>query len=219
MKPANNAIAFWQSHERRARVYGSALIGMSFMNVMAQVNLYREAHKEREVVRIGCDGIPQLVRLNDEVYAEPDLREIRAFAAEFTVFFMRGDSYSAVNDAAWCARRMTPELGEAYRNAMRGTREKPGAITILEALKRRTQIDPSGLEISVDKKSYPWRANVKGARQIVGADEATAQPFELDLELFRASRNDVVEGLVVSAVHPRGEVAATPVTELEERTP
>ena len=215
----NPAVAFWQSHERRARLYGVALAVMAVINLMSQVNLYRQSHKEREVVRIGCDGIPQLVRVNDQVYAEPDEREIHAFAAEFTVFFMRGDSFSAVNDAAWCARRMTPELGEAYKSAMRGSRHHQGAIAILEGLKRRTQIDPSTLEIAVDRKSYPWRANVKGRRQIVGADDAAGQVFELDLELFRASRNDVVEGLVVSAVQPRGEAMATAVTELEERKP
>ncbi len=215
----NRAIAFWQSHERRARLYGFAALAMAGMNVLAQVNLYRQAHKEREVVRIDCDGIPQLVRLNDEVYAEPDEREIRAFTAEFTVFFMRGDSFSALNDAAWCARRMTPELAEAYKAAMRGTRDKPGAIAILEGLKRRTQIDPASLEITVDKKSYPWRANVNGARQIVGSPDAASQPFELDLELFRASRNDVIEGLVVAAVQPRGEATTTAVAELEEKSP
>lgn len=219
MQPPNQAIAFWQSHEKRARVYGVAVVAMVAMNFLAQVNLYRQTHREREVVRIGCDGIPQLVRVNDEVYAEPDEREVRAFAAEFTVFFMRGDSFSAVNDAAWCARRMTPELGEAYKTAMRGTKDRPGAIAILEGLKRRTQIDPASLQIAVDKKTYPWRVNVKGTRQIVGSDDAASQPFEIDLELFRASRNDVIEGLVVAAVQPRGEATTTAVTELEEKTP
>lgn len=213
----NRAVAFWVGQERRARLYGWIAACMTGINVVAQVNLYRQAHREREVVRIGCDGIPQLVRVNDEVYAEPDEREIRAFAAEFTVFFMRGDSFSAVNDAAWCARRMTPELAEAYKTAMRGSRERPGAISVLESLKRRTQIDAGALQIAIDKKSYPWRVNVKGARQIVGTADAVSQPFEIDLELLRASRNEVIQGLIVAGVRPRGETSQAAIPELEER--
>jgi hypothetical protein len=126
-------------------------------------------------VRIGCDGIPSLVRINDQVYSEPDEREIRAFVAEFAVFFMRGDSFSAVNDAVWAARRMAPELREEFRRAAKGTRERMGSVAILESLKRRTQIDASALEIEVDKRVYPWRARVKGTRQ-TSATAARASP-------------------------------------------
>lgn len=198
--------AIWASAERRARVYGFMLLVSLVVTALALLNTYKAWHREREVVRIGCDGIPQLVRINDEVYAEADEREIKAFVAEFTVFFMRADSHSILNDAAFSATRMTPELADGYKATMRGTREKAGVITLIESLKRRTQIDPRRLEITVNKSNYPWIASVKGERQVVGSDETEA--FSLDIELLRASRNEVLAGVVVAGVRANDGLAA-----------
>lgn len=197
---ANRAMAIWASAERRARVYGFMLLVSMGVTGLALLNTYKAWHREREVVRVGCDGIPQLVRVNDEVYAEADERELRAFVGEFTVFFMRYDSHSILNDSAWAAARMTPELAEAFKATMRGGRDRPGVIPMIEGLQRRTQIDPGRLEITIDKSRYPWTASVKGERQIVGQDET--EKFSLALDLLRASRNEVIAGVVVAGVRP-----------------
>lgn len=197
---SNRAMAIWASAERRARAYGFMLLVSLAVTGLALLNTYKAWHREREVVRVGCDGIPQLVRVNDEVYAEADERELRAFVAEFSVFFMRYDSHSILNDAAWCAARMTPELAEAFKATMRGGRDRPGVIPLIEGLKRRTQVDPTKLEIAIDKGRYPWTASVKGERQIVGQDEP--EKFSVDLELLRASRNEIIAGVVVAGVRP-----------------
>jgi hypothetical protein len=212
---ANRVFTLWASHETRARIYGLALLAMGGLNALMGVNLYRSWTRDREVVRIGCDGIPQLVRVNDEIYSEPDEREIRAYAMEFAVFFMRSDSYSIVNDTAWCMRRMTPELAQSYKRTMVGTKAEPGLVAIIERLKRRTQIDTASLELKVDKKSYPWRVMVTGVRQIVGQEQS--EPFSLGLELYRASRNEVIEGLVISGVRPHGVVNAPSVPDAASR--
>ena len=207
----NRFIAFWASHKMRARVYGWALLLAVGQMGLAQMNTYRalERSREREVVRIGCDGIPQLVRVDNEVYAEPNDLEIQALSRKFAVKYMRADSYSIVQDVAECMDYMTTELADAYRKVMRGTEEAPGAIAQIEALKRRTQIDVEGLEVKVDKKSYPWRASVKGIRQIVG--QAEGQPFELALSFYKSERTLVNPwGLLVTAVKVGGPPLAAP---------
>jgi hypothetical protein len=203
--PNNRFIAFWASHERRARVYGR-LLGVSLALLgLSLVNTYRAWNQPREVIRVACDGIPQLVRLNEEVYSEPDEREIRAFTSLFAVMYARGDSFSVVNDYVFCASKMNPELREQFRLQARGTPERPGAIQVVESLGRRTQVDPASLEISIDKKAYPWRVKVAGVRQIVGQGDDANEKFELDLELVRASRNQVIEGLLVYRIQAKGD--------------
>jgi hypothetical protein len=64
------------------------------------------------------------------------------------------------------------------------------------------------LEISVDKRPYPWRVGVRGARQIVGQGADSNEKFEMDLELVRASRNQVVEGLLVYGMVTKGDPLA-----------
>jgi hypothetical protein len=198
-------IAFWASHERRAQIYGRlAAVSLILLGV-SLANNYRAWNRPREVVRVACDGIPQLVRINDEVYSEPDEREIRAFASTFAVMYARGDSYSVVNDYVFCASKMSADLREQFRRQARGTQDQPGAIQVVEGLQRRTQVDPGALAITIDKKSYPWRVNVKGDRQIVGQGPETNEKFELDLELVRASRNQVIEGLLVYGIRAVGD--------------
>jgi hypothetical protein len=198
-------VAFWASHERRALVYGRLLSVTLVLLGLSLANNYRAWNRPREVVRIACDGIPQLVRINDEVYSEPDEREIRAFVGNFAVLYARGDSFSVVNDYVYCAAKMVAELREQFKQEAKGKGDRPGAIQVVEGLQRRTQVDPSAMEVTIDKKSYPWHVNVKGVRQIVGQGPESNEKFELDLELVRASRNQVIEGLLVYAIRAKGD--------------
>ena len=152
-------VAFWATAEKRARICFWVAAVQTVLLALALFSLIRVLARPREVIRVGCDGIPQLVQINEVVYSEPAEQEIRAFAS--------GGS-SVVNDLAYCMRRMTPELRERFKALARGSRERPGLVSVIESLKRRTQIDPGSLEVKVDKRSYPWRAVVKGARQVVG---------------------------------------------------
>jgi hypothetical protein len=171
---------------------------------LSLVTTIRVWNRPREVIRIGCDGIPQVVTLDSAAYSEPNEREIRAFATEFAVFYARSDSFSILNDLVWCANRMAPELRERFKRSVRGTAATPGVITVIEKLKRRTQVDPATLEIQADKRPYPWKVSVKGVRQVVG-DAGPGESFELDLELVRASREEHLEGLLVWAIRAKGD--------------
>lgn len=201
-------VAFWAAHERRALVYSRLLAVTLALLGISLVNTYRAWNRPREVVRIGCDGIPQLVRVNDDVYSEPDEREIHAFAARFAVRAARADSFSIVNDYLDILPLMTPELRERFHREARGSAEQAGAVQVVQNLQRRTQVDPSLLQITVDKRPYPWRVNVRGTRQIVGQRAEANENFEMDLELVRASRNDVVEGLLVYGMRTKGDPLA-----------
>ena len=204
----NRFVAFWAAHERRAQVYGRLLTASLVLLAVSLVNTYRAWNQPREVVRIGCDGIPQLVRINDDVYSEPDEREIRAFAARFAVRVARADSFSVVNDYLDVLPLMVPELRQRFRREARGSADQPGAVQVVQSLKRRTQVDPATLEVSVDKRPYPWRVVVHGVRQVVGQGVAANEKFEVHLELVRASRNEIVEGLLVHGMRTKGDPLA-----------
>lgn len=209
----NRYIAQWAAHEKRAAIYGRLLGVALFLLGLSLLNNYRAWDRPREVVRVGCDGIPQLVRINDEVYSEPDDREIKAFVSEWAIRFARSDSGSVLHDLAWCAMRMTPELRAGFVPKARGTKEQPGIIATVESLNRRTDVAPSSLQIQIDKSTYPWRITAMGERQIVGQESAANQKFKLYLSLVRASRNDVIEGMLVYSVRADGEALDTPVKE------
>ena len=169
---SNRVMTLWESADtaRKGLVplvhrLGGILLALSLVTTV------RIWSRPREVIRIGCDGIPQVVRIDEHAYSEPDDREIRAFAAQFAVFYMRADSYSIVNDYVWAAARMTTELRDSFK------REARGAIAEVQALKRRTQVRAEALEIAVDKKPFPWRASVKGVRQTLG-EEGREEPFD-----------------------------------------
>ena len=66
------------------------------------------------------------------------------------------------------------------------------------------RIDHGSLEIQVDKRSYPWKVQVKGVRQIVG-ETGSGETFELALELVRASREEHLEGLLVWGIRAKGD--------------
>jgi len=199
---ARRVLAFWQSAEERALFWHRAALFEGLTLVLSLVVSGRLLARPREVVRIGCDGIPQLVTINEAVYSEPDEREIRAFATAFATFYARSDSYSIVNDLVWCAKRMTPELRERFKSLARGTAARPSLVEAIEAQKRRTEVEIS--DVTIDKRSYPWRARVRGLQKVVGAPEG-GQGFELDLDLVRTSRDELIEGLLVFGVTARGD--------------
>jgi hypothetical protein len=191
-------VAIWASHEARARLWLRLFAVTAAGLVLSLVTTIRIWNRPREVVRIGCDGIPQVVTLDSAAYSEPNEREIRAFATEFAVFYARSDSYSILNDLVWCANRMAPELRERFKRSVRGTATTPGIITVIEKLKRRTQIDPATLDIQADKRPYPWKVQVVG-------DAGPGETFELELDLVRASREEHLEGLLVWAIRAKGD--------------
>jgi hypothetical protein len=195
-------MAFWRSAEERAVFWHRLALFEGLSLVLSLGVAGRVLGRPREVIRIGCDGIPQVVTINDAVYQEPDEREIRAFATSFASFYARSDSYSIVNDFVWCAKRMTPELRERFKTLVRGSGGRPSLVAAIEALKRRTEVEIS--EVKVDKASYPWRARVRGVQKTVGEGEG-GQAFEVDLDLVRTSRDELIEGLLVWGIEARGE--------------
>jgi hypothetical protein len=197
-------VAIWASHEARARVWFRLFLLTTAGLGLSLVTTIRVWTRPREVIRIGCDGIPQVVTLDNAAYSEPNEREIRGFAMEFAVFYARSDSYSILNDLVWCANRMAPELRERFKRTVRGAPQTAGIITVIQKLQRRTQIDPATLEIQVDKRPYPWKVKVKGVRQVVG-DTASGETFELELDLVRASREEHLEGLLVWSIRAKGD--------------
>jgi hypothetical protein len=197
-------MAIWASHETRARVWFRLFLFTAAGLVLSLVTTLRVWSRPREVIRIGCDGIPQVVTLDNASYSEPNDREVRAFATEFAVFYARSDSFSILNDMVWCANRMAPDLRDRFKKTVRGTPQKPGIIGVIEKLQRRTQVDPAALEIEVDKRPYPWKAKVKGVRQVVG-DTGPGESFELELELVRASRDEQLAGLLVWGIRAQGD--------------
>jgi hypothetical protein len=202
-------VAIWASHEARARVWFRLFLLATAGLILSLVTTIRVWNRPREVVRIGCDGIPQVVAIDNAAYSEPNEREIRAFATEFAVFYARSDSYSILNDMVWCANRMAPDLRERFKRSVRGAPgTTQGIVSVIEKLQRRTQIDPATLEIQVDKRPYPWKVNVKGLRQIVG-DKGPGEGFEVDMDLVRTSRDEHLEGLLVWTLRAKGDPLET----------
>ena len=199
MGESNLLRAIWERHASRAALWRALCLCSSVLTGLALVLCLRLLNRPREVIRIGCDGIPQLVRLDTEQYTEPNEREMQAFVRIWTVAYARGDSFSAINDAVHAARYMVPELREVYRRRMRGTAEQAGLLAQLEAVQRRTEIDPNQLAVEIDRQVYPWTARVKGERRVVGA-QTDVQPFALEVKLVRAPREQVLEGLLVQEV-------------------
>ena len=204
-------VAIWASHEARARLWCRLFLVSSASLALSLVTTIRVWNRPREVIRIGCDGIPQVVTLDKSTYSEPNEREIRAFATAFAVFYARSDSFSILNDLVWCANRMAPELRERFKRSVRGTPEAPGLVPVIEKLQRRTQIDPATLDIQIDRRPYPWKVKVKGVRQVVG-DTGPGEGFELELDLVRASREEHLEGLLVWSIRAKGDPIDTVLT-------
>ena len=195
----NRFFAFWASHESRAHFLGLAALALGVLLFMSETARLKALNEEPVVIRVDCDGVAQRIQINEDA-VEPQEREIRAFTAQFAVFFMRADSMSVANDALWSRKRMTSKLGESYATAMRER-----GIETVESLQRRTEIRPEDLEIVVDQESDPWRVEIKGTRRLFLEEGIQEQPFELGLDLVRISRNETIGGLLVSDVRPGGE--------------
>lgn len=202
--------ALWKRHAQHAATWRALCLGQAVITTLALSSTLVLLYRPREVVRIGCDGIPQLVRLDVQQYSEPNEHEIQAFVRMWSVAYARDDSFSAVHDAVYVARYMVPELREAYRRRMKGTPAQPGLLSQLEAVKRRTEIDPNELQVRVDTHQYPWVVEVSGVRKIVG--ESQVQPFGLVVKLVRAPREQVLEGMLVQGVRDVEIVPGTPAT-------
>jgi hypothetical protein len=198
--------AFWASYEMRATIWRRlCLVAASLLALSMVISARALARaRTREVIRIGCDGIPAVVTLAEPEYSDPNDRELQAFARRFAVQYARADSWSIANDASDCAHYMRPELRVKYQEEMRGSRTRPGLISIVQSLKRRTQIDPMALKVDVDKKVYPWVVKVEGTRQAVGKGTEGSQPFSMEVDLVRADRSEVLEGLLVWDVRSVG---------------
>ena len=196
----NRLRAIWDGHANRAALWRALFLGSAAVTALALLLSLRLLGRPREVISIGCDGIPQLVRLDTEQYTEPNEREMQALVRLWTVAYARNDSFSAVNDAVHAARYMVPELREVYRRRMKGTPEQPGLVAQLQAVGRRTEIDPNQLSVEIDREVYPWLARVRGERRVLREGQTETQPFALDIRLVRAPREQVLEGLLVQEI-------------------
>lgn len=197
MLEKNRMMAVWASADTRARVWFTVacVTGLAlFASLWTTIHLL---NRPREVVRVGCDGVPQLVTITG-AYDEPNDAEIRAFVTAFAIQYGRMDSFSVMNDVVFCAQNLVPELRETFRVTGRQL------IATLEPLRRRTHVDPARVEIELDKTRYPVTARVKGVRQVLG-NRPEEQPFQFTLELVRASRREVLTGLLVYRIHADGE--------------
>src|SRR5271169_4260376 len=203
-------VAYWQASERRAALWFWCFAGSAALLGLSLATTFKVMSRPREVIRIGCDGVPQLFTPTPQ-YSEPNDPEIRAFATNFVTALARADSYSIVNDYVFVAQKMAPKLREEFKREARGHDGRAGAIQIIESLHRRTQIDPSALEVTIDKKEYPWQVQVKGVRQVVGDKSTPTQPFSVELALVRASREEVLEGMLVWAIHSSGSAVGAPI--------
>jgi hypothetical protein len=91
--------ALWKRHAQHAATWRALCLGQAVITVLALVLAFTLLHRPREVVRIGCDGIPQLVRLDVQQYAEPNEREIQAFVRTWAVAYARAARAGARGDA------------------------------------------------------------------------------------------------------------------------
>ena len=122
----------------------------------------------QEVIRIGCDGIPQVVTLDSAAYSEPNEREIRAFATESSPSSTPGATRSP-SSTTWSGaptgwRRSCASASSAASAGRPRPRDHPGDR---EARSGGPRSIPATLEIQVDKRPYPWKVKVKGVRQVV----------------------------------------------------
>jgi hypothetical protein len=203
-------VAYWRAADQRAELWFWCFIGASVLTAVSMVTTVRMMGKPREVIRIGCDGVPQLFTPTAQ-YSEPNEPEIRSFVTNFVTALARADSFSVVNDYVFAASKMAPKLREEFKREARGHDGRAGTIKIIESLRRRTQIDPSSLEVQINKKDYPWQVQINGVRQTVGDVSTQAQPFSVQLELVRASREEILEGMLVWALHSGGASVGAPI--------
>ena len=210
---SNRLMRLWASHEEAKKHYRRLFIGCAVLLAVSVLDRCREYSRELDVVRVGADGVAQVVRLDRESYSEPNELEIRAFAAAVALHLCRSDSWSVVADYTWVAKRMIPRLRAQFSDEARGTGEKTGAIAIIESLKRRTDIEPSTLTIDVNKGEYPWRVSVAGERRILREHgDPEKQTFKLHIGLVRGRRSvEFPEGLLIWEAKIEGDPLSAPV--------
>jgi hypothetical protein len=174
----------------------------------AMVMLHKERTREPMVIRIAQDGMPQAVTLTEN-YTEPNETDLRWFGIDFARRFMLGDSYSVRQDYMYCAERMVAERAGQFLQEAKGTAERAGAAAVIESLKRRTHIPLESMEVSVDKRPWPWRIEIKGERRVVG-DENNVMQWKLQLKVVKASRRLLPSGLLVYDVEADGRPVIGP---------
>jgi hypothetical protein len=199
----NRFFAAWFPAERRAILGQCVGLAGIAIAVISQVNLRHEQTKDPIVIRSHRDGMPQAIALDFDAYQEPDEVEMRWFGMDFASRFMQGDSYSVRQDFLYCAQRMVPEKSEQFIKEAKGSKERPGAVFVIESLKRRTDIPRESLQVEVDKRPWPWRITVRGERRVLG-DETSTKKWELMLEVVKASRRIVPAGLLVYDLRSAG---------------
>ncbi len=193
----------WASADNRAKLWLQLFIVQTFLLAVSVAGLYRVLTAPPLVYRVGCDGIPVPLTLNEAVYSEPQETELRSFAAHAALKLMRLDSYSIVNDVLETSKWMTPE---GYG---RWEPELQTLVKGVEDVKRRANVDEQTLSIDIDKKAWPWIARVRGERRILtDRDEAVKipnQPFEVTFEIVTTTRTPLNPwGLLVNAFRTQG---------------
>lgn len=210
---SNRLMRLWTSHEQAKKHYRRLFIGCAVLLGLSLLDRFRMYSRELDVIRVGGDGVAQVVRLDRESYSEPNELEIRAFAAATALHLCRSDSWSVVSDYTWVAKRMVPRLRAQFSDEAKGTADKTGAIAIIESLHRRTDIEPSTLNIDVNKTEYPWKVVIEGERRILRESGPTEkQPFKLHLGLVRGRRSvEFPEGLLIWEARTEGAALTAPV--------
>jgi hypothetical protein len=204
----NRLIAFWATAEHRARIWFWLFVLQSTALLCSLGETRHLLYKPLQVIRVGCDGIPNVIRLDEEKYSEPTDAEVRAFATNFIRYFARADSGSVVNDYAWCGQHMAPNLRAVFVRDVKRTR----ATTIVEDLKARADIDPSSMKIEVDTRPYPWRVKVSAVRRSVSetSSEPVDTPIEVELQVVKTPRSEVIEGLLVWRIDTKSGPVGVP---------
>jgi hypothetical protein len=198
----------WGQAARSARFAWMVAGVQSLLLALAMGCLMVKLFEEPTLIRVPEDGLPQVLRLTEKYY-EPTDAELRTFGANFATFFMRGDSFSLHQDWSWCAEHMEQALMKRFLGQATGTPEEPGALAVVERLKQRTEIPRDSLEVTVDKRAWPWRIEVKGVRKVLGK-EGLDQKWQLQLQVVRTSRRVLPEGLVVVDLRSGGVAVVGP---------
>lgn len=204
----NKFVLAWASAERRAIIGQAVGIAGVVVACASLVLLHRERTREPMVIRIAQDGMPQAVVLTEN-YSEPNENDLRVFGIDFARRFMAGDSYSVRNDFVYCAERMVAELAEKFLQEAKGTPERAGAAAVIETLKRRTHIPLESMEVTVNKRDWPWRIEIKGQRQVVGQEDRPTE-WRLVLKVLKASRRLLPAGLLVHEIESDGRPVIGP---------
>jgi hypothetical protein len=196
-------LSIWEAADRRSAIWLQVTVALLVLNGVLAGTLFKLMTKPPLVYRVSNDGIPQAVVLNTAVYGEPQTNELRAFVRiAVTPKLLRLDSYAIVNDLLDVTKLMSAECYKAFQP------EIENLISGVEGVRRRAYIDESKLEIEVSKDTYPWRATVKGLRQIVvpkGYPPVPPQPFQVSFDLVQTQRSETNPwGLLVHAFQTQG---------------